>query len=60
MRGFYLACAYIQRGAGEFANAQQFEPDGGAYDIHDGIYRAHFVEMDLLNCQLMDFCFGLG
>jgi hypothetical protein len=47
--GFHLACAYVQRGARELVNAEDFEADRGAYDVHNGIYGTYFVEMDLLD-----------
>lgn len=40
--------------------AQDFQGRAAAHDVNNGIHRAHFVEMDLLDWDLMDFCFGFG
>src|SRR5206468_11823219 len=40
--------------------AEQFERNGRADDIHDGIDRADFVEMHFLGRQSVNFSFGHG
>src|SRR5271156_1335047 len=45
MRGFHLACAYVECRTRKLVNSQQLEADCRAYDVHDRIYRAHFVKM---------------
>jgi hypothetical protein len=56
----HLAGADVERGAGEFVDAEKFEADAGADDVDDGIDRADFVKMDLLDGQVVDFGFGFG
>ena len=41
-------------------DAEEVEGEAGADDVGDGIGRADFVEMDLLDGDLVDFGFGLG
>ena len=60
MLGLHLARADIQRGACELVNSQQLETYGGADDIHNRIYGAYFVEMNLFERHSVDFGFGFG
>ncbi len=39
---------------------QQFETNAGAHHINDGVYGAHFMEMNLVRRDAMDFAFGNG
>ena len=39
---------------------EEFEAHDSADDIDDGIYCAHFVEVDRFNGGAVDFCFGFG
>ena len=50
----------VERRAREFVNAQEFEADGGADDVYDGIHSADFVEVHLLDRHLMNFGFRFG
>ena len=46
---------------GEHARlAEQFQRDGRADDVHDGIHRADFVEVDFVRRQAVNFSLGLG
>ncbi len=40
--------------------AQHFQRDAGAHDVHDGIHRADFVEMNFVRRQAVDLPLRLG
>ncbi len=40
--------------------AEQFQRNGRADDVHDGIHRADFVEMNFVRRQSVDFALRLG
>ena len=51
----------LDHGRSEHARlAEQFQRDGRADDIHDGIHRADFVEMDFRRRQAVNFSLRLG
>ena len=60
VRRFYLPGTHIERRAGKFVDAQQLESDGRADDVHDRIHRADFVEMHLLDGNLVNSGFRFG
>jgi hypothetical protein len=52
------AAAYIQGGADNFIDGESFASDGGADDVHQGVCGANFVEMNLIEGDVVDL--GLG
>ncbi len=47
--------------AGQHARfSQRFQPDAGANNIDDGIHRAHFMEVDFISRQAVNFALGGG
>ncbi len=60
MSRFYLAGAHVQRGAGEFVDAEKFEADARADDVDNRIDCAYFVKMNFLDGLVVNFCFGFG
>ena len=60
MRAINPAGALDDRRGKHARLAEQFQRDGRADDVHDGIHRADFVEMDFVRRQAVDFALGLG
>ncbi len=56
MGTFHRAAADIQRRADDPGYTEGFGPHRGANDIHDGINRTHFVEVNGFDRDVMDSC----
>ena len=56
--GVHSPAAQIERAAPDGIHTQRVEAEAGAYNVADGIHRAHFVEVHLLNRHRVDLGFG--
>ncbi len=60
MRAIHPARALGHRRGQHARLAEQFQRDGRADDVHDGIHRADFVKMNLVRRQPVNFSLRLG
>jgi hypothetical protein len=60
MGAVHKAGAFDDRGARDAGLAQQFETNRGPDDVHNGIDRAHFMEMDRFRGQSVYLALGHG
>ena len=60
MSHFCRATANVEGRAGELFDAEGVETDAGSYNIHDGVNRADFMEMDFFERDVVDAGFGLA
>ena len=60
VRAINPAGAFDHRRGQHARLAQQFQRDGRADDVHDGIHRADFVKMNLVRRQAVNFSLRLG
>ncbi len=60
MFGFHCPAADVYRRTVHRPDVEQVQADAGADDVADGIHRAHFVEMDLFDRNVVNFGFGLA
>ena len=47
----------VQRRTNNFIHTERFCGHSGTNNIHHGIHRADFVEMDFIDISVMNFCF---
>ena len=57
MRALHGAPAHIQRGAHDLIHSQRFGSNGRADDIHHRVHCAYFVEVHLLDVDVMNLGF---
>ena len=60
MLAFYRTAAHVERRGKPAANAEGFAARSGAHDVDDRVYRAHFVEVNLLDRDGVNRGFGLA
>src|SRR6267154_753445 len=60
MRHFCCATSDVERGAGEFLDAEGVKADAGAYDVYDRVDGADFVKMNLLKGHVVNAGFGFA
>ena len=60
MIGFHAAGANVQGRTAKGLDSQGFESDCRADDVDDGVNCAYFVEVDLVDGNLVDICFGVA
>src|SRR5579859_120781 len=58
MGALHHSAAHVERRADPFVHTQRLSSHGGAGDVRNGINRADFVEVDLLDIHVMHACLG--
>ena len=59
MGALHGSATHVQRRRQNPLDLQCLGAHGCAYDVDDGISRADFVEVDLLNLNVVDLCLGV-
>ena len=50
--------ANVERRTAEVIHAEGFRANGSTHDVHDGVGRSHFVEMNAFNADVVNLGFG--
>ena len=60
MSHFCSAASHIQRRASKCLNAEEMEAETGPNNVHDGIYRANFMKVNLFERDVVNAGFSFA